>query len=119
MADLHIRLGLRLSQPGPDRRWGHEVTIPVPPDYNERDLLPFVRHQLESAVTALEDADLGGARAAEIIAAYDLRARAIAFLLRTAGPRERNTPVAAAIRAVLEADNETIFALWANGQTGD
>lgn len=112
---LSIDLAVELHQPGPNRRWSGEREVAVPPAFQEHDILPFVRHEVEKTVTALEREHLGGARAADIIAAYELRSRVIRHLLRTA-PREAAVQaLRTRIADILDLDNETLVSLWGRG----
>ena len=117
--ELRIKIDLEMVQPGPNRHWNHEVEVEVPPDYQEQDIAPFVRWQLERAVTELEEQELGEARAARIIAAYDLRIRAIEWLLRNAPHIVRTHPIAQRIRAVINESNDEVFAEWEDLEEGD
>lgn len=109
---LSVSIDIEIHQPGVNPHWRQEREIPMPPDYQEHDVLPFIRHQLENTVTQIEREHLGGARAADIIAAYDLRIRAIRALIRTAPHHLRTSMVAERILEVTEVDNETIFDTW-------
>lgn len=109
---LSISIDLEIHQPGVNPRWRREDEIPLPPDYQEQDIAPFIRYQLERSVTLLEREHLGEARAADIIAAYDLRIRAIRALIRTAPHYFRTSMLAERILGVTEDDNETIFEQW-------
>lgn len=112
---LTIDISLELHQPGPNRRWSGEREVPVPPAFQEHDILPFVRHEVEKAVTALEREHFGGARAADIISAYELRSRVIRHLLRTA-PREAAVlALRERVLDILDLDNETLVSLWGRG----
>ena len=107
---LSISIDIVMHEPGPNRHFNEEREVDVPPDYTEQDILPFVRHELERAVTELEERDLGEARAATIIAAMDLRLRVINFLLNNAPHVVRGSPVAAIIHHVIDESNDELFA---------
>ena len=114
---LHIQLEAHIEQPGLNPQWEHEVEVPVPPDYVEQDIEPFVRHELERAVTTLEREQLGEARAAAFLEAYDLKMRVLRFLLITA-PRERAVlQLAARIRELIELSNDDLHAQWGHFET--
>lgn len=107
---LNISIDIVVHQPGPNLHVSKEWEVDVPPDYTTVDLPPFLRHELERAVTALEVEHLGEARAATIIAAMDLRLRVIGFLLRNAPHVVRGSATAAVVQHVLDASNDEIFA---------
>lgn len=116
---LSIDISVEIHQPGLNPRWREEREVEVPPGYAEQDIAPFVRHELERAVTALEERDLGEARAAKIIAAYELRARVLAFLLRRAARTREAQELVAKVRDVLDLDNDDLFAAWGNAGLED
>lgn len=116
---LSIDIALEIHQPGVNPRWREEVEVPIPPDYAEQDILPFVRHELERAVTVLEIRDLGEARAAKIMAAYELRARVVRILLRRAARDAESQALVARVRDVLDMDNDELFQAWGNERLGD
>lgn len=116
---LSIEISLEIHQPGVNPRWREEREVDLPPDYAEQDILPFVRHQLENAVTALEIRELGEARAAKIIAAYELRARVVRRLLRRAARDAASQELVARVHEVLDMDNDNLFATWTDERLGD
>ena len=107
---LNISIDIVVHQPGPNLHVSKEWEVEVPPDYTAVDFPPFLRHELERAVTALEIEHLGEARAATIIAAMDLRLRVIRFLLRNAPHVVRGSAVAAVIEHVMDESNDELFA---------
>jgi len=109
---LSIEISLEIHQSGINPRWSHEREVPVPPAYTEEDLAPFIRHELERSVTALEEEKFGEARAAKIIAAYELRARMVRRLLRRAARDRETQELVARVRDLLELDNDDLFARY-------
>jgi hypothetical protein len=108
--ELRIRIDAELVQPGPNRHWHQELDVPVPPGYAPQDIPPFVRWQLDLATAALQERELGEARALRLLAAYDLRMRVIGRLLRRVPRDHRAQRLVAKIRELMEMDNEELFA---------
>jgi len=109
---LDITIDLELHETGPNRTFHHEVQIEVPPDYNEADILPFVRWRLDLAAAELQREQMGEARSARFLAAYDLRMRIIQHLIRTAARDHRTQVLVAKVQQILDLGNDDLEAQW-------
>lgn len=109
---LSIRIEVSLDQPGDNLEHALVAVIPVPPAYQEADILPFVRHELDRAVSRLQDEQLGGSRASAFLAAYELRMRVIRHLLNLAPRRRAVRALAERIREVADASNDELAERW-------
>jgi hypothetical protein len=107
--DLHLHLDVHIDD-GPE--WELDAHIPVPPDYAEQDIEPFVLHEIDKLVVAHERQHFGRARAADIIHQYDLRMRVIEAIIRHAAHNETRQGLAAKILAVIHLDTENLLATY-------
>lgn len=112
MADLHIDIRVHIEQPGPNPSWRYSVEIPIPPGYQEQDMEPFIRHELDRAVAALQEEEFGEARAARFVAAYELRMQVIRYLIRLAPRRREVLALASVIREIADLSNDELFERW-------
>ena len=117
--ELTIHLDLEMRQPGPNRHWGSDTSVEVPPDYAEQDILPFVRWQLDMAVAQLQREEMDEARSAAFLAAFDLRLRVIGHLIRTAARDVRTQLLVHRIQELIDLDNDTLHAVWGHFELED
>jgi len=115
MSVLHI--GIVVSLDGESWEIFHEVD--VPPSYTEQDIDPFIRHEMDKAVAALQREEFGEARSAEIIEQFDRRISLIRRLLRLAPHSIRNAAVARRIKEVIEMDRAQLYARFGREDMGD
>jgi hypothetical protein len=106
MAELRVNIIVTIDGEG----WEGEHVVPVPPDYTAADIEPFVQHEMDKAVAALQREAFGEARSEEIIRQYDRRLVIIAALLRRAPHDVRNRAIVRRIREVIDMDREELFA---------
>jgi 5-methylthioribose kinase len=112
---LHV--GIVVTLDGESWEIFHEVD--VPPGYTEQDIDPFIRHEMDKAVAALQREEFGEARSAEIIEQFDRRISLIRRLLRLAPHSIRNAAVARRIKEVIEMDRAQLYARFGREDTGD
>lgn len=114
--DLHIHLDVHIDG-GPE--WELDAHVPVPPDYHDADIEPFVLHEIDKLVTAHERQHFGYARAADIIHQYDLRMRVIETLIRLAPHSLSRKALAAKILTVIHLDTATLLATYEHARLED
>jgi 5-methylthioribose kinase len=112
---LHV--GIVVTLDGESWEIFHEVD--VPPSYTEQDIDPFIRHEMDKAVAALQREEFGEARSAEIIEQFDRRISLIRRLLRLAPHSIRNAAVARRIKEVIEMDRAQLYARFGREDMGD
>jgi hypothetical protein len=103
---LVVRIDVQLQ----GDQWTNVHTVPVPPDYRQQDIEPFIQHEMDKAVTALQVEAFGYARSARIIRQFNRRVVLIAALLRRAPHDVRNRPIIRRVREVIDMDQEELFA---------
>lgn len=99
--DLHIHLDIHIDG---DEQWEYDHHVPVPPGYAEQDIMPFVQHEMDRAVTALQREEFGYARSADIIHQYDLRMKLIENLVQHAPRNLSRKALGALIVAAIYAE---------------
>jgi len=106
MAELIVRIAISLD----GEVWAHEHNVTVPPDYNQRDIVPFILHESDKAMTAIQSDNFGYSRSERIIRQFDRRMVLIAALLRRLPHDVRKRPFVGRIREVMDMDQEELFA---------
>jgi hypothetical protein len=99
--------------------WEHEHTVIVPPDYKRQDIEPFVLHETDKAMSALQEENFGYSRSGEIIRQFDRRLTLVKALLRRAPHDVRKRPIIERIREVIDLDREQLYARYGREETGD
>lgn len=114
MDELRVRIEVSLTDEGVlaaiDR------TITVPPDYNPRDIEPFVQHEIDKAVTTMQQEAFGYSRSDRIIAQFDRRMQIIKRLLRIAPHDIRKRPIIKRVREVIDMDRGELFARYGHDE---
>jgi hypothetical protein len=62
MADLRVVITINLG----GETWLHEHVVTVPPDYNDQDIIPFIQHESDKAMSAFQREAFGYSRSADI-----------------------------------------------------
>jgi hypothetical protein len=106
MAELHVSISIDLD----GEVWAHEHVVTVPPDYNRRDIEPFILHESDKAMSALQRDNFGYSRSEQIIRQFNRRMVLIAALLRRAPHDVRKRPIIERVRQVIDMDQEELFA---------
>jgi hypothetical protein len=94
--------------------WEHEHNVTVPPDYRRQDIEPFILHEADKAMSALQRDNFGYSRSERIIRQFDRRLTVIRRLLRLAPHDVRKRPIMGRIRDVIEMDQDELFARFGN-----
>jgi hypothetical protein len=110
MAQLRVRILIDLD----GEEWEHEHVVTVPPDYNRRDIEPFILHESDKAMSAIQRDNFGYSRSERIIRQFDRRVTLIAALLRRAPHDIRKRRVIARVREIIDMDQEELFARFGN-----
>jgi hypothetical protein len=116
MAELHIHIDANIDGGDP---WTLDRDVTVPPDYNRRDIEPFVQHELDKAMSELQREAFGFDRSEAIIRQYDRRMVLIAALLRAAPHDIRNRPIVQRIREVMDIGADELFARFGDESVED
>jgi hypothetical protein len=106
MAELRVRVAIDLDGDA----WAYEHVVTVPPDYRRQDIEPFILHESDKAMSALQREAFGYSRSERIIHQYDRRMTLILRLLRLAPHDVRRRPIMERIREVITMDREQLFA---------
>ena len=110
MAELRVAILIELDGDA----WTHEHVVTVPPDYNRRDIEPFILHEADKAMSAIQRDNFGYSRSERIIRQFDRRVAIITALLRRAPHDVRRRPIISRIREVIDMDQEELFARFGN-----
>jgi hypothetical protein len=95
----------------------HRHVVTVPPDYRQRDIEPFVLHESDKAMSAIQSENFGYSRSERIIRQFDRRMTLIAALLRRAPHDVRRRPIITRIREIIDMDQEELFARFGSEQS--
>jgi len=106
MAELRVSIGIELD----GEVWVREHVVTVPPDYRRQDIEPFILHEADKAMTAIQRENFGYSRSESIIRQFNRRMILIAALLRRAPHDIRRRPIIERIRDVIDMDQEELFA---------
>jgi hypothetical protein len=112
MAELRVQIIITLE----GEAWEVEHVVPVPPDYKRQDIEPFVQHEMDKAMTALQREAFGYSRSERIIRQFDRRMTLIKALLRRAPHDIRRRPIVTRIREIIDMDQDELFARFGNEQ---
>lgn len=115
MAELRVTITITIDGEG----WRGEHAVEVPPDYKRQDIEPFVLHESDKAMTALQREAFGYSRSERIIRQFDRRMEVIKRLLRLAPHDIRNRASLNRIRDVIEMDSERLFAQYGDESVRD
>lgn len=115
MAELQVRILVTLD----GEAWSGEHRVEVPPDYNERDIIPFIQHETDKAVTEFQRESFGYSRSADIIRQFDRRIVLIRTLLRRAPHDIRRRPIVERIRGIIEMNSDRLFAEFGDESVRD
>jgi hypothetical protein len=107
-----LRVGIVIDLDG--EVWTHEHAVIVPPDYTQRDIIPFIQHESDKAMSAIQRDNFGYSRSERIIRQFDRRMVLIAALLRRAPHDVRRRPLITRIREIIDMDQEELFARFGN-----
>jgi hypothetical protein len=113
MSEFRVRITADIDGEG----WAGEHIVTVPPDYNRQDIEPFVLHELDKAMTALQREAFGYSRSERIIRQFDRRMTIIKALLIRAPHDVRKRPIITRIREVIDMDQDELFARYGNEQS--
>lgn len=103
-----LRVGIVIDLDG--EKWAYEHVVQVPPDYTQREMVPFIQHESDKALTFLQRESFGYARSERIIRQFDRRVEIIKRLLRLAPHDVRRRPIITRIRDVIDMDQDELFA---------
>ena len=112
MAELRVQIVVNLD----GDVWAYEHVVTVPPDYNRRDIEPFILHESDKAMTFLQREAFGYSRSERIIRQFDRRITVIKRLLRLAPHDIRKRPIIQRIREVIDMDQNELFARFGNDE---
>jgi hypothetical protein len=115
MEALTVSITVRL---GGDE-WVENRIVPVPPDYQPRDIVPFIEHETDKALSALQREAFGYSRSERIIRQLDRRLTVIGRLLRMAPHDIRRRPVVERVREVIDMDSERLLAEYGDENVED
>jgi hypothetical protein len=115
MAQLRVHIVVEIDGEG----WEGEHLVTVPPDYNQRDIEPFVQHEMDKAMTALQRSAFGFSRSDQIIRQYDRRLTIVKRLLRLAPHDIRRRPVVERVKDVIDMDSAELFARFGDERLED
>lgn len=113
MAVLRVQITVRLD----GDEWGHEHVVVVPPDYGVQDMVPFIQHESDKALTELQRQAFGYSRSERIIRQFDRRITIIAALLRRAPHDVRKRRIIQRVREVIDMDQGALFARFGDEQS--
>jgi hypothetical protein len=114
MANLRVVIGIELEGGG---YWTHEHIVTVPPDYRQRDIEPFILHESDKAMSAIQRDNFGYSRSERIIRQFDRRMVLIAALLRRAPHDVRKRPIITRVREIIDMDQDELFARFGDRQS--
>jgi len=106
MAELRVKIAIELE----GDIWLHEHVVTVPPAYTQREIVPFIQHESDKALTTLQRESFGYSRSERIIRQFDRRMELIKRLLRLAPHDVRKRPIITRIRDVIDMDQDELFA---------
>ena len=106
MAELRVVIGIELD----GEVWAHTHVVTVPPDYNQRDIAPFIRHESDKAMSAIQRENFGYSRSEQIIRQFDRRMTLLKALLRRMPHDVRKRPIIGRMREIIEMDQDELFA---------
>lgn len=115
MSTLRVTIVAMLDGEG----WEIDHVVTVPPDYNRRDIEPFVQHEIDKAVTQLQQEAFGFSRSERIIRQLDRRLNIVKALLRTAPHDIRKRPVVERIKEVIDMDGLELIARFGDERLDD
>lgn len=92
----------------------HRHVVTVPPDYRQQDIEPFILHESDKAMSAIQRDNFGYSRSERIIRQFDRRVALIKALLLRAPHDVRRRPIVNRIREVIDMDQEELFARFGN-----
>lgn len=106
---LHITVHASITP----REWHHEVTLAVPPDYDQQDINAFVLHETERAVFEFGRINFGRRPTLTALFAATARLIAIRRLLEELPEGCRDQ-----IQAILDITNDEAIAQYGTGDDG-
>lgn len=113
MAELRVRITINLE----GEIWAYEHVVTVPPDYKRQDIEPFILHESDKAMSAIQRESFGYSRSERIIRQFDRRMAVIKRLLRLAPHDVRRRPIITRIRDVIDMDQNELFARFGDEQS--
>jgi len=113
MAELHVSISIDLD----GEVWAYEHVVTVPPDYNRQDIEPFILHESDKAMSAIQQENFGYSRSERIIHYLDRRVVLIAALLRRAPHDIRKRPIVGRIRDIIDMDGDELLARFGDRQS--